>query len=197
MKRTASVLTLLLICTLTFGQSAKNVLDKAAAKVSNAKGTTASFTMSGSMGNTSGTIAFKGRKFHAVTPTATIWFNGKTMWTYMKNNDEVNVTTPSEAQLQNINPYNFIYLYKQGYDLSLDKSGKTHVVHLTSKKGGKLNEIYVTINKTTYQPTLIKMRYNGKWTTFSITNLKPKTLTDGTFVFNAKDFPQAEVIDLR
>ena len=91
-------------------QTAKSVLDKAASTITVKDGVKANFKMTGSHGNTSGTIFVKGKKFHATTPVATIWFDGKTQWTYMKNNDEVNISTPTEAQLQAINPYNFINL---------------------------------------------------------------------------------------
>ena len=36
-----------------------------------------------------------------------------------------------------------------------------------------------------------------KWTIFDITELKKQRVADSQFRFNAKDFPQAEVIDLR
>ena len=154
--------------------------------------------MTGSMGNTSGTILIKGRKFQATTPVATVWFDGKTQWTYVKKNDEVNVSTPTEAQLQAINPYNFINLYKKGYDCTLNKSGKDYVVHLTSNTGNKnIRELFVTINKTTYQPTQVKLLRDKKWTIFDITELKKQSVADSQFRFNAKDFPQAEIIDLR
>ena len=86
-------------------QTAKEVLDKTAATVSNKGGAQASFTISGQSMNASGTIAIKGKKFHATTAQATIWFDGKTQWTYMKNNDEVNISNPTESQLAAINPY--------------------------------------------------------------------------------------------
>ena len=91
-------------------QTAKEVLDKTAATVSAKQGAQASFTINGQSMNASGTIAIKGKKFHATTAQATIWFDGKTQWTYMKNNDEVNISNPTESQLAAINPYNFIYL---------------------------------------------------------------------------------------
>jgi outer membrane lipoprotein-sorting protein len=116
----------------------------------------------------------------------------------VKKNDEVNVSTPTEAQLQAINPYNFINLYKKGYDCTLNKSGKDYVVHLTSNTGNKnIRELFVTINKTTYQPTQVKLLRDKKWTIFDITELKKQSVADSQFRFNAKDFPQAEIIDLR
>jgi len=197
MKKIVFVMSLLLVSILSYGQSAKSVLDKTAAAVSNKNGVKADFTMSGGMGNVSGTIAVKGRKFQATTPVATMWFDGKTMWTYMKKNDEVNVTTPNEAQLQKINPYNFINLYKQGYDITMTKSDNSYIVHLTAKGANKIQELFVTVDKKSYHPTQIKMLQGNKWTVFDISNLKAQNLSDNIFKFNSKDFPSAEVIDLR
>jgi len=197
MKKIVLVMSLLLVCALSFGQSAKSVLDKTAAIVSNKNGVQANFAMSGGMGNVSGTIAVKGRKFQATTPVATMWFDGKTMWTYMKKNDEVNVTTPNEAQLQKINPYNFINLYKQGYDITMSKSDNTYIVHLTAKDANKIQELFITVDKKSYHPTQVKMLQGKKWTVFDISNLKATSLSDNLFKFNSKDFPSAEVIDLR
>ena len=188
----------MLFSTFTYAQTAKSVLDKAAANITVKSGVQANFKMTGSMGNTSGTLVVKGKKFHATTPQAIVWFDGKTQWTYMKNNDEVNVTTPTEAQLQAINPYNFINLYKNGYDCTLNKAGKDYIVHLTaSAKDKKIREMFITINKTSYQPTQVKLLQGTKWTIFDITDLKKQNIPDSQFRFNAKDFPQAEVIDLR
>lgn len=197
MKKIVLVMSLLLVCAISYGQTAKSVLDKAAATVSNKNGVQADFTMTGGMGDVSGTIAVKGRKFHATTPIATMWFDGKTMWTYMKKNDEVNVTTPNEAQLQKINPYNFINLYKQGYNMTMNKSDKAYTVHLTSQKADRIQELFITVDKKTYQPTQVKMLQGKKWTSFDIRNLKAQTLSDAIFTFSSKDFPTAEVIDLR
>jgi len=198
MKRICFLITTALLCTLTYAQTAKSVLDKAAANITVKSGVQANFKMTGSMGNTSGTLVVKGKKFHATTPQAIVWFDGKTQWTYMKNNDEVNVTTPTEAQLQAINPYNFINLYKNGYDCTLNKAGKDYIVHLTtSLKDKKIREMFITINKTSYQPTQVKLLQGTKWTIFDITDLKKRNIPDSQFRFNAKDFPQAEVIDLR
>ena len=198
MKRICFLITTVLFSTITFAQTAKNVLDKAAANITVKSGVQADFKMTGSMGNTSGTIAIKGKKFHATTPQAIVWFDGKTQWTYMKNNDEVNVTTPTESQLQALNPYNFINLYKNGYDYTLNKSGKDYVVHLTaSSKDKKIRELFITINKSSYQPSQVKLLQGTKWTIFDISNLKKQNISDSQFRFNTKDFPQAEVIDLR
>jgi outer membrane lipoprotein-sorting protein len=179
-------------------QSAKSVLDKAAASVTVASGVKANFRMTTTTGNTSGTIALKGKKFYATTPQAKIWFDGKTQWTYLKNNDEVNVSNPTEAQLQAINPYNFINLYKNGYTYTMNTAGTNYVIHLTSNSADrKIKELFITVNKKSYEPMQVKMLQGKKWTTFDITSIKKEKIADSQFRFNSKDFPKAEIIDLR
>ena len=199
MKRIISIITLALVCAVSYAQTARQVLDKAAETVSNKQGVTAKFSISGAnIGNTSGTISVKGNKFHASTPLATIWVDGKTQWTYMKNNDEVNVSNPTEAQLQAINPYNFINLYRNGFSYTMTTKGANYEVHLTAtNKKRSVQEMYITVNKSTYVPTNVKMRQSSGWTTIKISNFKATKLSDSMFRFNSKDYPHAEVIDLR
>ena len=180
-------------------ESARSILDKAAASVSNPNGVQANFQMlSKQFGSSNGSIFIKGRKFHATTAHAIVWFDGKTQWTYMKQNDEVNVSNPTEAELQAINPYNFINIYKSGFRLSSKKVSNSYEVHLKSTdKKRKIQEMYIIIDQKSYHPTHVKMCLNGKWTTLIISGLKATSLSDGIFQFNAKDFPQAEIIDLR
>ena len=202
MKKIVFVLTLMLGC-LSSGsvqaQDAKTVLDKCAAAVSSKSGVQADFTMiSAQYGDSSGKISVKGRMFTATTSMATLWFDGKTLWTYMANNDEVNVTTPSESQLQVMNPYNFINMYKKGFKYTMTQSGDAYQVHLTATDDAKkVREMFITVDKKTYHPIEVKLLQKQKWTTFITKNLKTVKLSDAAFRFNSKDFPTAEVIDLR
>ena len=198
MKRIVLLLAAAMLTAGSFAQNAKSVLDKAAATITAKQGVKAYFRMTTSAGTTSGTIAIKGKKFYATTPQATVWFDGKTQWTYMKNNDEVNVSNPTEAQLQAINPYNFINLYKSGYAYTMNSTATDYIVHLTaSNSNRKIKELFVSVNKKTYQPTQVKMLQGKKWTTFDISNIKKENIVDSQFRFNSKDFPKAEIIDLR
>lgn len=200
MKKILLLFSVLISC-LTFGQAqnAKDVLDKCAAVVSNKDGVKASFRMeSARYGSSSGTIAIKGRKFCATTDIASIWFDGKTQWTYLKKNDEVSVTTPTEAQLQALNPYNFINIYKKGFKQTMTTNASSYNVHLTADNSSKkISEMFITIDKKSYTPTEVKVLQGSKWTTFTISNLQKSKLDDAMFRFNSKDFPTAEVIDLR
>ena len=198
MKRIGIIMVAALMSMGSFAQSAKAVLDKAAATITAQSGVKANFKMTTANGSTSGTIAIKGKKFYATTPQAKVWFDGKTQWTYLKNNDEVNVSNPTEAQLQAINPYNFIHLYKRGYTYTMNTAGNDYVIHLMASSGDrKIKELFISVNKKNYQPKQVKMLQGKKWTTFDVNSIKKESIPDSQFRFNAKDFPKAEVIDLR
>ena len=180
-------------------QTAKQVLDKTASVLSNKGGVTANFSITGkNIGTTSGKISVKGRMFQATTPQAMVWFNGKTQWTYMKSQQEVNVSNPTEAELQAINPYNFINIYKKGYSYTMKTVSAGYEVHLKATDAKRqIQEMYITVNKSTYAPSQVKMRQGKKWTTINVSSLKKANLSSSVFTFPSKDYPNAEVIDLR
>lgn len=178
---------------------ARTILDKTSKVIGHKSGVSASFTLNNpTTGNVSGTIAVKGGKFNARTPQAIVWFNGKTQWTYMKKNNEVNISTPTQAQQQMMNPYTFINVYKTGYKMSSAKAGASYEVHLVAQNQKRsIQEMYVTVNSKTYVPSRVKMKHNGRWYTVTISNFSAKKQPDSLFTFNSKDYPSAEVIDLR
>jgi outer membrane lipoprotein-sorting protein len=178
---------------------ARKVLDRTAALVGRKGGASANFSISSpKIGKTSGSIAIKGSMFYAHTPKATVWYNGKTQWTLMKQTNEVNVTTPTEAQRMRMNPYTFITMYKKGYKLGMTKKGGNYVIHLTAtNRQRSVSEMYLTVNSRTSQPSVVKMREGNTWSTITISNFRARNLPNSMFTFRAKDFPKAEVIDLR
>lgn len=183
----------------SYGQTAKQVLDKTAKVLGNKGGASASFQVSGSkLGNTSGTIAIKGNKFNARTPQAIVWFDGKTQWTYLKKTNEVNVSTPTQAQQMSMNPYTFINIYKTGYSMDMKTTGGNYLIHLNAQNQKRtVAELYITINKKTYVPSSVKMRQGSTWTTISISGFQTKNIPASSFAFNKKEFPSAEIVDLR
>ena len=99
MKKTILIALMALIGLSAFAQSAQQVLDRTAKVIGNKSGASANFTISNAkIGSSSGTIAIKGNKFNARTPQAIVWFNGKTQWSYLKKTNEVNISTPTQAQ---------------------------------------------------------------------------------------------------
>lgn len=202
MKKILSLLLVLLAGLITAtaannSAATRKILDQAAQKVNISKGASANFTIKGgNWGACSGTLAVKGKKFQATTPGAIIWYDGKTQWVYNKKSEEVNVSTPSAAQQQSMNPYTFLTLYKNGYTMSHSTSASGYEVHLKRTGGSGIPELYVLINQS-YIIKQIRLKQNGKWITININSLKQANYSDSKFKFNAKDYPKAELIDLR
>lgn len=204
---------LILLCACTLlpaqAQKAQDILDKTAGKLKNSGGIEAVFEATAFKGTTEtgsagGTIKVKGNKFKIESNSLTTWFDGKTQWTLLAGSDEVNVSTPTAAELQAINPYSFINIYKKGYTATLAKAsyeGKSvHEVRLvaTSKKSS-MQKILLTIDPTTLMPLSVRFKNaKGDWTRIRVRSIKTgRKFADAAFTFDAKQHPGIEIIDLR
>lgn len=197
-----------------FAQSqsqAKVVLDKVAANFRQAGGIQAdfraqSFSDGTFQGESSGTLALKGEKFMLKTPEAVTWFDGTTQWSYLSGSDEVNISTPTQEELQAINPYTLLYMYQKGYSYKLGSvknfKGRpvTEVILTATSPKQELGSIVLYVTPDTYQPLFIRLqqRHAKERSEITITGYKTGVnYPDSVFVFDPKQYPDAEIIDLR
>ncbi len=189
---------------------ARQILDKTAAIIDNGKGVEIKFDITGSVNKQQqnkiqGRISIKKNKFFLQLPSSITWFDGKTQWTYLPENEEVNLSNPTPEELQSINPYSFIYLYKNGYDYQYVGSKKyngenTSEIKLTAQSPNKdIQTVVLYVNNYNNQPILIKIKDKNK--NCDIINVlsikKDIILHDSQFIFNKNLYPNAEIIDLR
>ena len=110
----------------------------------------------------------------------------------------MNISNPTEAQQARMNPYKFITLYKSGYTLGVKTIRGSYEVHLKAKNTSRsIQEMFITIGISTYLPSKVRMLQGGKWYDITITNFNASAQNDATFKFNPREYPDAEVIDLR
>ena len=180
-------------------QNATSILDKAASAYEDSNGLTAYFTMQTRSDvqkvseSFDGTIDIKGDKFVLKTPDMITWFDGTTQWSFVERNEEVNVSTPTGEELQATNPTLLLRSYEKGFTAkykgeSTSPSGKAaHDIELVPKK------------KFSGLPASIAVfSKNGISSTIRISKMKTGVnQPDSYFVFNEKDYPDAEIIDLR
>ena len=190
---------------------AKSILDKTAEAFRKAGGVKADFTVKvitdGLIeGVEHGTIQLKGEKFVLKTTDIVTWFDGKTQWSYVAKNDEVNVSNPTQEELQQINPYTFLYMYQKGFSYKLGTvktyQGKAvwEVILTANDKKQELESITLYVTKSTYEPVYIQLQQRGQQTRNEITVTAYQTgldYADHVFTFDRKAYPTAEVIDLR
>lgn len=184
---------------------AKEILDRTAENFRNAGGVKATFTIRTSDGTSNGTIRLKGEKFLLEADGTTTWFDGRTQWSYIASSDEVNVSEPTPEELQSINPYAFLSLYKHGYKEKLGKIDNSQddslykVVLTATDRKQDLQCIIFYIAKDSFRPVRVSMAQRGGETVVIIINSyqSGQSYPDSLFVFDKKAYPKAEIIDLR
>ncbi|GAE82450.1 hypothetical protein JCM10512_652 [Bacteroides reticulotermitis JCM 10512] len=152
---------------------AKAVLDKTAEAFRKAGSVKISFTAksisNGKVeGTESGTIQLKREKFLLKTSEMTTWFDGQTQWSYLSRNDEVNISSPTKDELQQINPYTFLYMYQKGFSYKLGSvssfRGKavTEVILTATDRKMDLSSLILYVAKDTYEPLYILLQQRGQ-----------------------------------
>lgn len=198
MKKHLLTLIAILFCTLASAQTAKSVLDKTAALCNNGA-VQIEFTAKSKAGTSSGTLVVQGNRFTLQSPEACIWFDGKTEWSMVAGSGEVNVITPTAKEIAEMNPMNFLNIYKKGYRMSMKTVGKDHEIHLrgTSRKQS-IQEMYLYIDKASSKPKIVKIHSGNTWTAITIRSFKQLgKKSPSTFTYNPKDHPGINVIDMR
>lgn len=202
-----------LLCIFCFPQmasgqevTAKSVLDRTVALFKKGGGVEISFSVVLPEEEQQGSIRLKGEKFLLKTEDMVTWFDGRTQWSYLVSADEVTVSEPLEEELQGINPYAWLSLYENGYDLKLQKQqGKqantvNEVVMTAAQRGRELQRVTIYIDKVSSRPLkfFVLFKGNDAETAVLIDSFHTgRQFDDSLFVFDRKSFPSAEVIDLR
>lgn len=177
---------------------AKDILDKTVEKYNQSKGISVIFG-----GSQSGKLLLKGEKFQLTTQDVTTWFDGQTQWSYLKQNEEVNISTPTPEELRAINPYAWLSLYKQGFNYRYSgvktREGKqSHEIVLTPQTKQDIQSITLLIGSD-YEPIYIGiLPTEGQMQEFIVHNYRTQlNLNDNAFRFDKSKYPNAEIIDMR
>ncbi len=189
--------------------TARKVLDQTAARLEKAGGIAIKFTAltligKQTQGSMSGSMQIQGRKFHMSSTEMLTWFDGKTQWSMQAGDTEVSLTEPTGMELQAINPYAFLGIYKQGFDYKMKKGKlsngqKGYKLFLTANNGAQeIREIYLEIDNN-YNPIRVSMRQGrNQWIRIVINSLQTgKKFPDSSFTFPKDRYPNVDIIDLR
>lgn len=151
-----------------------------------------------------GKITVKGDKFRMVLPEQEVINNGVTIWTYLPEAKEVNIDNYDPSS-EDVNPSKMHEVYKKGFKY----------LYLQDKSDGGVlcEEIDLVPEKKDAQYFKIKMFINKKDKTIQSFTLFDKggnrykytiskftanaNVADAYFVFDPKDYPGVELIDLR
>ncbi len=189
---------------------AKSILESASKKMSGLKTLKATFVLKlmgtgGKVRDTKkGTFLMKGPKYHISLAGQEIICDGKTVWTYMKDANEVQVSSynPNEQSISPTKLFtNFYYKeYSYRYVGTRKVAGKNaSIIEMTpvnkAKQFSKV-ELAIDNNSTIAGGNIFEKNGNQYQYEVSAFTANP-ALTDAQFTFDAKAYPGVEVVDLR
>ena len=194
-----------IICvTSLWAVNADGVMKKVLTKYRTSTCLSANLAITAGKNTSKGTIIMQDNCFKLQTLELRCWYDGKNMWTYSKDVGEVNLTSPTNEELQSMNPYIALRNYKTDNIVSLLKSydSDSYVLKLVPKstKKSTYREIVISVSKTSYYITkAVIVMANGQQSSIHITGYRALNKYETQFFkFSASEVPKATpVIDLR
>jgi outer membrane lipoprotein carrier protein len=186
---------------------AKKILDAVSAKFKTFKSVQSNFSLkienaaNKLMGNKKGTVYMKGTRYRIKVDDKDIFCDGSNVWTVDAAEKEITLTkidvsnnaiTPQKLFT---NFYDKDFLYK----LNSDAKGVQEIELTPIDKTKLFHKVIVFINKATQTITSTRVfEKAGNRYTYSVSSMNTKVnIPDATFVFNQKNYPGMELVDLR
>ena len=153
-----------------------------------------------------GTLFIKAatNKYKVVMTDKEIISNGKTQWTYLKEDKEVQVNAVDNSG-DDINPAQIFTMYEKGYKALFTSESKVgakvyqniDLSPVDTKKS--FFKIKLSIDKVAKQVSSFTVfDKNGSKYTYNVKSFVPNlNIPESTFAFDAKKYPGVDVVDLR
>ncbi len=149
-----------------------------------------------------GKIQTKGTKYKLEIPGHEIYCDGKTVWDYIKDANEVQIKDMETGGDDAVNPSSIFTIYEKGYKYKFEgEDATTQTISLfpenPDKKKFHTSKLY--IDKTKKQISSVKMMMkDGTTQTYTIKTFEGNAaIPDTDFTFNSKSHPGISVEDLR
>ena len=192
--------------------AAKKILDEFSEQLNRYQSVKAKFTFTdinlreNTRDSYEGEITFKGEMFRLNILETETWFNGKTLWNFLPDVNEVNITQPDqEDDVILNNPFHLFKSYetrfKYGFlgEKSLGDKVAYEIDLVPRNLGVEYSRIRIRILKNNMELRSAQyFKKDGNYYLIEVSNLSSNLdLPDSYFSFDAKKYPGVEVIDLR
>ena len=151
----------------------------------------------------SGTIQIKGSKYHLEIGGQVVFCDATTVWTYLKDDNEVNVNNAS-TQEDATNPTTILNNYSKNFKPKFIKEevqgGKTiAVIDMTPTKAKSYYKVRLNIDKIAQQIVSTSVYdKNGSTYTYTVTKFASNLpMVDALFTFVKANYPGVQVNDMR
>jgi len=189
-----------------YDPKALTTLDEMSKKYSTMSGFKAGFTYSmsnpqaGINESSNGTIIVKGSKFHLLMGNQEVINNGTTVWTYLKDANEVNIST-YDPEDDDITPTKIYTIYKKGYKyILIDENATTQTIDLIPEnRNNPFFKVRLLIDKKDKNIKSWKIfEKSGNTYDYTVKTFTPNlVLKDTEFLFDKTKYKGVEVVDLR
>ena len=183
------------------GNNAAALLAKVKSKIASSPSVEATFSINGGEGPVQGSATMAGEKYFMTTPVLTVWYDGRTQWTFLKSSNEVSITEPEVADLMASTPFAILSAPADSYKLRMlsDSEGRKRVELTPKSPLAGIENIVLFIKPATSLPAAIVVRFDdGRRVDVVIDNIAAGASKPiSAFRYDAKRFPAQEVIDLR
>ncbi len=152
-----------------------------------------------------GTLWTQGKSYRLSIPGQTIFCDGKEVWNYLPENNEVSVSPYEEDGNDiSINPIQVIATYEKYYRSAFiretsEKGIAVQIIDLYPKQGQSFYKIRMVIRKDKLLPLRASIHEkDGTVDTYHFDQIlkNPKT-APGFFTFHPENYPDVEIIDMR
>ncbi len=152
-----------------------------------------------------GNVTVMGVKFKLNIAGQDIYNNGKEIYTFVKETNEVNITEYDSSEESQFSPSKIYSIYKKGYKYSYKGekviNGKaTEIIELVpEKKDSDVAKLEILLDKADKSIKSWKIwDKSGKKSIFNVLKFTPNvSVNDSYFTFNSSKYPGVEIVDLR
>jgi outer membrane lipoprotein carrier protein len=150
-----------------------------------------------------GTLLVKGDQYQLNIAGQKVICDGKTVWTYIAESKEVQVNSVDENEnaltpTKLLTSYSTDYKSKLGGETTRDGRAQ-YVIELKPNADKTFTNVELNVDKELYRITRIAIQdKSGNTFSYIVNKFEPDVpVNDSDFVFNAKDYPGVDVIDMR
>ncbi len=187
---------------------AKEILDKLSAKTKSYTTIKADFTYTmvnksdGINESQDGKIEIKGNKYFLSIQGQDIISDGKNIWTFLKESEEVQINSINEDDDEGISPNKIFTLYEEGFKYKfVEEKNGIQTINLYPKEANEKAYHRITLFIDTAKNQIKEVKVFGKDGTdssYKIKTFTPNTsISDAHFSFDKSKHPNVEIIDLR
>lgn len=150
-----------------------------------------------------GTLTVSDGRHHMHSAIMDSWFDGTTQWSFNPRTNEVNITTPTDEEIMQANPFAIFDAFRQAYSVGEARSSATgnyRTVTMTAKeKASDIARVDLIVAKDTAYPARIVVRMrSGETITLIIKRIvRGVNYPASAFVYNPASHPDAVTIDFR